>query len=154
MLNWKSRSLRPSYVLSLRRNSPWSDFVTALIDSATGRHLSYADFICRSETLAANLTSLFTYADSSNSSVAEDRTRNQMPIDASGRDRSTNMHSVLSPVENLTQWKAIKAKVPSSKHRRKENVSSIPSTTTEARSNFSPCFSMKSSVLRSKPLLP
>ncbi|KAL1291926.1 hypothetical protein HN51_060406 [Arachis hypogaea] len=49
----------PSYVLSLRRNSPWSDSVTALIDSATGRHLSYADFIRRSETLAANLTSLF-----------------------------------------------------------------------------------------------
>ncbi|KAL1294799.1 hypothetical protein HN51_055640 [Arachis hypogaea] len=93
-------------------------------------------------------------SDSSNSSAAEDRTRNQMPIDASGRDRSTNMHSVLSPVENLTQWKAIKAKVPSSKHRRKENVPSTPSTTTEAHSNFSPCFSMKSSVLQSKPLLP
>ncbi|QHO36739.1 uncharacterized protein DS421_9g286300 [Arachis hypogaea] len=76
-----------------------------------------------------------------------------MPIDASGRDRSTNMHSVLSPVENLTQWKSIKAKVPSSKHMRKENVPSIPSTTTEPCSNFSPCFSMKSSVLQSKPPL-
>ncbi|XP_015940902.1 protein IFH1 [Arachis duranensis] len=93
-------------------------------------------------------------SDLSNSSAAEYRTRNQMAIDASGRDRSTNMHSVLSPVENLTQWKAIKAKVPSSKHRRKENVPSIPSTTTEACSNFSPCFSMKSSVLQSKPRLP
>ncbi|MED6194138.1 hypothetical protein PIB30_025694 [Stylosanthes scabra] len=99
-------------------------------------------------------------SDSSNSSAAEDRIRNQMPADASGKDRSTNMHSVLSPVENLTQWKAIKAKVPSSKHRRKENIpsseqkTSIPSATTEACSNFSPCCSMKSSVLQSKPLLP
>ncbi|MED6157878.1 hypothetical protein PIB30_027543 [Stylosanthes scabra] len=49
----------PSYILSLRRNSPWSDSITALIDSATGRHLSYAEFIHRSETLASNLTSLF-----------------------------------------------------------------------------------------------
>ncbi|MED6168683.1 hypothetical protein PIB30_013665 [Stylosanthes scabra] len=49
----------PSYILSLRRNSPWSDSVTALIDSATGRHLSYAEFIHRSETLASNLASLF-----------------------------------------------------------------------------------------------
>ncbi|QHN76161.1 4-coumarate--CoA ligase-like [Arachis hypogaea] len=50
----------PSYVIFLRRNSPWSDSVTALIDSATGRHLSYINFIHCSETLVANRTSLFT----------------------------------------------------------------------------------------------
>ncbi|KAK7278508.1 hypothetical protein RJT34_23538 [Clitoria ternatea] len=85
-------------------------------------------------------------------SVAEGRIKNQKllaPNDAgvksnlSGRD----MHSVLSPVENLTQWKAIKAKVSSSKYRRKENVPS------EASLNFSPC-SIESNALQSKPLLP
>ncbi|KAK4266200.1 hypothetical protein QN277_027157 [Acacia crassicarpa] len=45
-----------------------------------------------------------------NSSLEEDKVK-------------THMHSsVLRPVENLTQWKAIKAQVGSSKHRRKENV--------------------------------
>lgn len=65
-------------------------------------------------------------SDSCYSSVAEDMIKNQKPLTPSdtqmksnlnGRDRSTSMHSVLSPVENLTQWKVIKAKVPSSKHR-------------------------------------
>nr|KYP60774.1 hypothetical protein KK1_023187 [Cajanus cajan] len=75
----------------------------------------------------------------------DDKIKNQMPLDSSnaelksnlsGRDRSI-MHSVLIPVENLTQWKAIKTKVPSSsKHRRKENVP------------------LESNALQSKPLLP
>lgn len=47
-----------AYALSLRRNSPFPDSVTALIDSATGRHLSYAEFNHRAQTLATNLTSL------------------------------------------------------------------------------------------------
>ncbi|XP_020222947.1 nonsense-mediated mRNA decay protein 2 [Cajanus cajan] len=100
-------------------------------------------------------------------SVADDKIKNQMPLDSSnaelksnlsGRDRSI-MHSVLIPVENLTQWKAIKTKVPSSsKHRRKENVPSSKQHTsmplvTEASLNFSPC-SLESNALQSKPLLP
>ncbi|XP_028769606.1 protein bfr2-like isoform X2 [Neltuma alba] len=44
-----------------------------------------------------------------NSSLEEDKVKN-------------HMHSVLRPVENITQWKAIKAQVASSKHRRKENI--------------------------------
>lgn len=98
-------------------------------------------------------------------SVAEDWIKNQMLLapkdtelksNSSGRDRSINMHSVLIPVENLTQWKAVKAKVTSSKHRRKENVPSEQNTSvpkvSEASFNFSPC-SLESNVLQSKPLL-
>ncbi|XP_027358439.1 4-coumarate--CoA ligase-like 9 [Abrus precatorius] len=47
-----------AYTISLRRNSPWPDSVTALIDSATGHRLSYAEFIHHVETLASNLTSI------------------------------------------------------------------------------------------------
>lgn len=47
-----------SYTLSLRRNSPWSDSVPALIDSATRHKISYSEFIHRSHTLASNLTTL------------------------------------------------------------------------------------------------
>lgn len=100
------------------------------------------------------------------SSVAEDRVKNKMPVakndaelksNLSGRDRSMEMHSVLSPVENLTQWKAIKTKVSSSKHRRKENVpskqhASMP-LVSEASMTFSPC-SLESNALQSKPQLP
>lgn len=97
-------------------------------------------------------------------SLAQDKIKNQMLDDAKlksnlrGRDRSTGMHSVLIPVENLTQWKAIKTKVvSSSKHTRKENVpskqhTSMPSVS-EASLNFSPC-SLESNALQSKPLLP
>ncbi|XP_014514922.1 protein PFC0760c isoform X2 [Vigna radiata var. radiata] len=100
-------------------------------------------------------------------SMAEDKVQNQMPVDPNhaerksnlgGRERSIDMHSVLSPVENLTQWKAIKTKVAaSSKHRRKENVPSNQQTSMplvpEANLNFSPC-SLESNALQSKPLLP
>ncbi|KAJ1427510.1 AMP-dependent synthetase/ligase [Sesbania bispinosa] len=47
-----------AYTLSLRHNSPWSDSVIALIDSATCHQLSYSDFIHCSQTLATNLTTL------------------------------------------------------------------------------------------------
>lgn len=104
----------------------------------------------------------------SESCYAEDRIKNLKPLapndaglksNLSGRDRSTNMHSVLIPVENLTQWKAIKAKVTSSKHRRKENVPSEQNANTwplvsEASLSFSsPCV-LESNALQSKPLLP
>lgn len=46
-----------AYALSLLRNSPFPDSVTALIDSATGHHLSYSEFTHRAQTLATNLTS-------------------------------------------------------------------------------------------------
>ncbi|KAK7268721.1 hypothetical protein RIF29_21429 [Crotalaria pallida] len=98
-------------------------------------------------------------SESCYSSVAEERIKNQMLLasddtelksNLSGRDRSMNMHSVLVPVENLTQWKAIKAKVASSKHRRKENVPSEPNTSMPFK--LSPC-SLESNILQSKPLL-
>lgn len=61
------------------------------------------------------------------------------------KERSKNhQHSVLSPVENLTQWKAIKAKVAPSKQGRKENVP------LEQKTGFNP---LESKVLQSKPLL-
>lgn len=95
--------------------------------------------------------------------VDEDGMKNQKSFDlndaelksnSSGRDRSM---SVLSPVENLSQWKAIKAKVTSSKHRRKENVPSEQSTSmlplvTGASSKFLHC-DLESNALQSKPLL-
>ncbi|GAV82997.1 hypothetical protein CFOL_v3_26448 [Cephalotus follicularis] len=43
--------------------------------------------------------------------------------DRNARDRSQYVHSVLNPVENLTQWKAVKAKAtPSLKYPAKENI--------------------------------
>ncbi|KAG4919520.1 hypothetical protein AAZX31_20G187700 [Glycine max] len=103
-------------------------------------------------------------AESCYPSLAEDKIRNQMLDEAelksnlSGGDRSKDMHSVLIPVENLTQWKAIKTKVvSSSKHTRKENVPSKQHTNmplvSEASLNFSPC-SLESNALQSMPLLP
>lgn len=38
------------------------------------------------------------------------------------RDRSQYVHSVLNPIENLTQWKAVKAISAPVKHQRKENI--------------------------------
>ncbi|XP_010262419.1 PREDICTED: histone H3.v1 [Nelumbo nucifera] len=39
------------------------------------------------------------------------------------RDRSQYVHSVLNPVENLTQWKSVKTRTtPPSKHQTKENI--------------------------------
>lgn len=62
----------------------------------------------------------------------------------------SEMHSVLRPVENLTQWKAMKAKVASSKHRRKEDVPPIQKTSMELLSE--PGFNLLESNV-SKPLL-
>ncbi|BAU01550.1 hypothetical protein VIGAN_11080700 [Vigna angularis var. angularis] len=47
-----------SYALSLRRNSPFPDSVTAIVDAATGRSISYEELIHRAETLAANLATV------------------------------------------------------------------------------------------------
>lgn len=42
------------------------------------------------------------------------------------RDRSQYVHSVLNPVENLSQWKAVKAKgMPPVKRQRKENIAAL-----------------------------
>lgn len=69
--------------------------------------------------------------------LGDDKTNNLMPITASldqelkklglnhkaARDRSQYVFSVLNPVENLTQWKAVKAKAtPPLKQQRKENI--------------------------------
>ncbi|KAA8534685.1 hypothetical protein F0562_032202 [Nyssa sinensis] len=46
-------------------------------------------------------------------------------LNQNARDRSQNVHSVLNPIENLTQWKAVKARtipLPSLKHQEKENI--------------------------------
>ncbi|PNY13098.1 hypothetical protein L195_g009745 [Trifolium pratense] len=100
-----------------------------------------------------------------NSKQKKDGMKNQMPLspddtelksNLNGQERSVNMNSVLSPVENLTQWKAIKAKVISSKHRRKENVPSEETTSmplvSETGSKFSTCV-LESNDIQSKPLL-
>ncbi|KAE9589770.1 hypothetical protein Lal_00021571 [Lupinus albus] len=81
----------------------------------------------------------------------------ELKYNYSGRDRSINMHSVLIPVENLTQWREIKAKVTSSKNMRKENVQPLEANTSmllgsESSFSFSPC-SLESNVLQSKSLL-
>ncbi|XP_050886843.1 uncharacterized protein LOC127092085 isoform X2 [Lathyrus oleraceus] len=75
---------------------------------------------------------------------------NELKSNSSGRERSMNMNSVLHPVENLSQWKAIKAKVISSKNRRKENVPSEENTSMLPL--VSPCI-LESNDLQSKPLL-
>lgn len=74
----------------------------------------------------------------------------EVKLNSSGRERSINMNSVLLPVENLTQWKAIKAKIVSSKNRRKENVPSEENTSKLPL--VSPCI-LESNDLQSKPLL-
>lgn len=70
------------------------------------------------------------------SQLAEDKTKHLKPLGDSNegglkllglnrnaRDRSQYVHSVLNPVENLRQWRAVKArKMPLIKHQRKENV--------------------------------
>ncbi|XP_058770823.1 nuclear polyadenylated RNA-binding protein 3-like isoform X2 [Vicia villosa] len=74
----------------------------------------------------------------------------EVKSNSSGRERSMNMNSVLLPVENLTQWKAIKAKVISNKNRRKENAPSEENTSMLPL--VSPCI-LESNDLQSKPLL-
>ncbi|XP_031276650.1 death domain-associated protein 6 [Pistacia vera] len=65
---------------------------------------------------------------------AEDKSNNHIQLPGSidgelksidlkrnARDRSQFVNSVLNPVENLTQWKAVKARAAAPKHLRKEN---------------------------------
>ncbi|XP_002528376.2 kinesin-related protein 4 [Ricinus communis] len=48
---------------------------------------------------------------------------NSVGMNRNARDRSQYVHSVLNPIENLSQWKAAKAKgMPQVKRQRKENV--------------------------------
>ncbi|KAJ4720868.1 Protein JASON-like [Melia azedarach] len=47
----------------------------------------------------------------------------EIGFNGNARDRSQYVHSVLNPVENLTQWKAVKGRaIPPSKYQEKENV--------------------------------
>ena len=87
--------------------------------------------------------------------VADEKTNSLMPLHASqdqqlktfesnknARDRGQYVYSVLNPVENLTQWKEIKAKSrPPFKHQRKENIAKVQSP----QASFS--------FISSKPLL-
>ena len=73
--------------------------------------------------------------------MADEKTNNLMSLHASqdqqlkalglnknARDRSQYVYSVLNPVENLTQWKEIKAKSkPPLKNQRKENIAIVQS---------------------------
>ncbi|XP_031283869.1 uncharacterized protein LOC116142571 [Pistacia vera] len=51
----------------------------------------------------------------------------EIGLSKNARDRSQFVHSVLSPVENLSQWKVVKARAtpPVSKYQDKENISSV-----------------------------
>ncbi|XP_054806860.1 uncharacterized protein LOC129309337 [Prosopis cineraria] len=101
--------------------------------------------------------------DCGNSSGSEDEDRSKVyktsagekqcsePIYSLEEDREkSHMHSVLRPVENITQWKAIKAQVASNKHRRKENVPLEQKTSITLLSE--PGFNLLESNV-SKPLL-
>ncbi|KAK4856516.1 hypothetical protein QYF36_018390 [Acer negundo] len=72
------------------------------------------------------------------------------------RNRSQYISSVLNPVENLTQWKAIKARTAPTKHPRMENIAleqeqSVPFSL-KPSSNLYP-FDLESKYNQSKPLL-
>lgn len=71
------------------------------------------------------------------------------------RDRSQYVHSVLNPVENLTQWKAIKARATPTVKKQKENIGTkqerVPLSSSQS---FSPLpFSDKLNSNHSKPLI-
>ncbi|KAH7573178.1 hypothetical protein JRO89_XS03G0084300 [Xanthoceras sorbifolium] len=102
-------------------------------------------------------------------SMAENKSNNHMQLPAStdselkpvesirnARDRSQYVSPVLNPVENLTQWKAIKARTAPTKHMRKENVAleqepSVP-LSLKPSSNLYP-FNLESKYNQSEPLL-
>ncbi|KAJ4827979.1 hypothetical protein Tsubulata_009512 [Turnera subulata] len=71
-------------------------------------------------------TSLSVKMEDSSTQLGEEKDKNlKPPGDSKAQENSQQVHSVLSPVENLAQWRAIKARgMPSSKHQRKENVAS------------------------------
>ncbi|GAV87095.1 hypothetical protein CFOL_v3_30521 [Cephalotus follicularis] len=90
-------------------------------------------------------------------SLANDKTNNHLPpcsstywemksigLNRSARDRSQYVHSVLNPVENLTQWKAVKAKAAPPKQQRKENIAAVDL----------PLFNAAPNGSQSRPLLP
>ncbi|KAA8527800.1 hypothetical protein F0562_035331 [Nyssa sinensis] len=55
-----------------------------------------------------------------------DQELKKLESNRNARDRSQYVHSVLNPVENLTQWKAVKSKAaPPLKHQRKENMALV-----------------------------
>lgn len=102
--------------------------------------------------------------------LAEDKANRLMPLPASpnqklemlgtnriARDRSQYVHSVLNPVENLTQWKAVKARaIPPSRHKMKENVllEQEPRTPSSSKPSFNPSsFNITPNICQSKPLL-
>lgn len=75
---------------------------------------------------------------------------NPTKLNVSARDRSVYIHSVLNPVENLTQWKAVKAKgTPPLLKQPKENMSFDQ----EARMSFdtAPALKEVSFSFKSKP---
>ncbi|KAK3187667.1 hypothetical protein Dsin_027228 [Dipteronia sinensis] len=102
-------------------------------------------------------------------SMAEEKSNNHMQLTAStdgelkpvesirnARNRSQYISSVLNPVENLTQWKAIKARTAPTKHPRMENIAlereqSVPFSL-KPSSNLYPS-NLESKYNQSKPLL-
>ncbi|KAK1591344.1 hypothetical protein Q3G72_006168 [Acer saccharum] len=102
-------------------------------------------------------------------SMAEEKSNNHMQLTAStdgelkpvesirnARNRSQYISSVLNPVENLTQWKAIKARTAPTKHPRMENIAlekeqSVPFSL-KPSSNLYP-FNLESKHNQSKPQL-
>ena len=54
--------------------------------------------------------------------LVKDKINVNPPSASNARDRSQYVHSVLNPIENLSQWKAVKAKAAPPKHQRKENI--------------------------------
>ncbi|KAG6668564.1 uncharacterized protein LOC122276525 [Carya illinoinensis] len=74
--------------------------------------------------------------------LTKDQSTNIMPTCASNvrelkppglhqnaRDRSQYVHSVLNPIENITQWKAVKARAAAPERQRKENIESMKNPT-------------------------
>ena len=102
-------------------------------------------------------------------SMAEEKSNNHMQLTAStdgelkpvesirnARNRSQYISSVLNPVENLTQWRAIKARTAPTKHPRMENIAleqeqSVPFSL-KPSSNLYPSH-LESKYNQSKPLL-
>ncbi|KAF3457848.1 hypothetical protein FNV43_RR02508 [Rhamnella rubrinervis] len=77
--------------------------------------------------------------------VEENANINAMPLSV------REVHSVLSPVENLSQWRAAKAKAAPQKHQRKENIGVLQEPSLPFKSNSN----LNSSPLcnQSKPIL-
>ncbi|KAF5736722.1 hypothetical protein HS088_TW14G00873 [Tripterygium wilfordii] len=100
----------------------------------------------------------------------EDKNANLKPLSAStdeelrtfgadARERSEYAHSVLKPVENLTQWKAMKASAAPPKHQKKENTAveqaSMKQLNSNSKSNLqASSLNSESNYTPLKPLLP